>query len=86
MLCGAIMSCLWSHSNSLFEGFYSAYATNLGDAWYGLLPGSCKENIPLKQPIPLNTYLSCFVFAVLFQYLPSYHHLGQELEGISLMC
>ena len=31
----------------------------LGGAWYGLLSGfTCSENMPLKQPIPVNTSLN----------------------------
>ena len=52
----AIMSCCCSLSNSSWNGFCSAYAMCLGGAWYGLLSGlSCKENVPSKQPMPLNT-------------------------------
>ena len=50
-----IMPSFCSCSNSL-NGFCNASATYLGGAWYGLLSGlSCKENMPLKHLIPLNT-------------------------------
>ena len=83
----AIMSCFWSHSNSSSKSFCSVQATHLRGAWYGLLPGlNCKEDIPLKQPIPLNTSLNCFCTSVLFQHLTSYHFLGWDPEGNSLVC
>ena len=41
--------------NSSLNGFCSTYTTHLSGTWYGLLSGlSCKENVPLKHPIPLN--------------------------------
>ena len=53
---GAMMSISCSHSSSSLNGFCNAYAMHLGGAWYGLLLGlSCKENVPSKHPILLDT-------------------------------
>ena len=47
---------MYSLSSSSWNGFCNAYATCHGGTWYGLLiVFSCKENMPSKNPIPLNT-------------------------------
>ena len=74
ILRGAMMSILYSCSSSSLNGFCNAYTTCLGVIWYSLLSGlSCKENVPSKHPIPLNTFsnvlwTSC-VSSTLFLYL-----------------
>ena len=53
---GVMMSIFCRCSSSSLNGYCSAYATHLGGAWYSLLSGlSCKENVPLKHPMSLNT-------------------------------
>ena len=60
---GVIISCCCSLSSSSWNGFCSAYATNHGGAWYGLLSVfSCKENVPSKHPMPLKHIIKVFVY------------------------
>ena len=78
---GIMVFCWWSHSNSSLKGFSSAYATCLGGTWYGLLSDfTHKENIPLKQPIPLKHLQNHFVVILWFQCLLFCHFLqwGQK--------
>ena len=68
---GVMMSIFCRYSSSSLNGFCNMYATCLGGTWYGLLSGlSCKENVPLKHPIPLDmspnvSWIFC-ILALLF--------------------
>ena len=78
---GAIISCCCCLSNSSLNGISSTYATHLGGTLYGLLSSfSCKENVPSKHPMPLNTTLNylhiCCVNSALF--LSSVSQFGPE--------
>ena len=54
---GVMMSIFGSWSSSSLNGFYSTYTTCLGGTSYSLLTGlSCKQNVPLKHQMPLNTF------------------------------
>ena len=65
---GVIISWHCSLSSSSWNGFCSTYATHCGSAWYSLLfVFSCKENVPLKHPKPLQHPQILCVFAVLIQ-------------------
>ena len=73
---GVIISWHCSLSSSSWNGFYSTYVTCCGGAWYSLLfVFSCKENMPLMQPIPLktssNSLCICCVDSALFLLLLS---------------
>ena len=53
----------------VFPGFLMVTAVDklCTSAWYGfVLSLTCKENAPLKHPIPVNTYCINCVFSVLF--------------------
>ena len=53
---GVMISIFCRCSSSFLNGFCNAYATCLGDTWCSLPSGlSCKENVPSKHPMPLNT-------------------------------
>ena len=68
---GIMMSSSCSCWSSSLNGFCSAYAMHLRGTWYDLLSGlSCKENMPSKHPILLNTspyvsYILCVMAAIL---------------------
>ena len=55
---------------TLWKCFCRAKAIHLGGTWYGSLSGfTCNENVPSKQPIPVNTSLkslcSCCIISTL---------------------
>ena len=62
---GASIWYSWSLSSSFLNSFWSAYVTSLGGAWYGLTSLlTCKEEVPLKHPIPVNTSLNSCIFNI----------------------
>ena len=63
---GASISCC-SVSSSLMNGFCSVYVMCLRSGWYGFVSSlPCREKVPLKHSIPVNTslYLSCILSLV----------------------
>ena len=95
---GVIITCC-SLCSSSWNGFCSTNATDHGSAWYGVLSVfSCKENVPSKQAMPLNTSpnsFSCsalhpwtvfmFVWHSLFCYL-SIYRINVYINYVECIC
>ena len=80
---GVFISCHCSLSSSSWNGFCNTYATCRGSTCNGLLfVFSCKENVPLKHPMPLKTSSSslCICYVDSAPFLLSLSQLGPAVK------